>query len=285
MALGKEDLSLARLAEAHFDAIAILAEAGREPAPGALYGVWASELPGTCLNLIEYTGGRHLSGTKRFCTGGGIVDRALITVGSPEPYLVEIDMRKHPSAIQIDTTEWKTSAFSLTNTATITFGCLAVSGIVHGPDWYLNRPGFWHGACGPAACWAGGAEGLVDYAFKASRTDPHTLAHLGAMHALVWQMRSCLDAAGREIDAFPADTDAACIRALSLRHIIEQSSTEILRRFARVCGPRPLAFDEEISRRYHELDLYLRQCHAERDLESLGQKLLTPSARSPRGTV
>jgi hypothetical protein len=38
-------------------------------------------------------------------------------------------------------------------------------------------------------------------------------------------------------------------------------------------GPHPLAFDGEISSRYQELDLHLRQSHAERDLESLGRDL------------
>ena len=36
------DLSLARLVEGHVDALAILAEAGREPDSGATYGVWAA---------------------------------------------------------------------------------------------------------------------------------------------------------------------------------------------------------------------------------------------------
>lgn len=41
MDLGRQNLPLARLAEAHFDAVAILAEAHRQPENGALYGVWA----------------------------------------------------------------------------------------------------------------------------------------------------------------------------------------------------------------------------------------------------
>ena len=45
-AAGREDLSLAKLAEAHWDAVAILREAGHEPAAGARYAVWASEVPG-----------------------------------------------------------------------------------------------------------------------------------------------------------------------------------------------------------------------------------------------
>jgi hypothetical protein len=51
MQIGREDLSLAKLAEAHWDAVSILAEAGRPAEPGALYGVWASEIPGKALRL------------------------------------------------------------------------------------------------------------------------------------------------------------------------------------------------------------------------------------------
>jgi hypothetical protein len=40
MEVGREDVSVAKLAEAHWDALAILAEAGREPEPNAIYGVW-----------------------------------------------------------------------------------------------------------------------------------------------------------------------------------------------------------------------------------------------------
>jgi hypothetical protein len=41
--IARDNLELGRLAEAHTDALAILHEAGREPKPRALYGVWASE--------------------------------------------------------------------------------------------------------------------------------------------------------------------------------------------------------------------------------------------------
>ena len=37
------------------------------------------------------------------------------------------------------------------------------------PGWYVERNGFWHGAVGPAACWAGRAAGLVDAAHVVSR--------------------------------------------------------------------------------------------------------------------
>ena len=44
---------------------------------------------------------------------------------------------------------------------------------------------------------------------------------------------------------------------------------DVLDRFGRATGPQLLAFDGGIARRHAELALYIRQCHAERDLESI----------------
>lgn len=57
----------------------------------------------------------------------------------------------------------------------------------------------------------------------------------------------------------------------TVRHLVEQACSDVLRRFARAYGPYPLAIHEETAQRYQELDLYLRQSHGERDLESLGE--------------
>jgi alkylation response protein AidB-like acyl-CoA dehydrogenase len=274
-AAGLKDLSLARLAEAHWDAVAILAECGRCAEKGAVYGVWASELPGHELRLNISGDTYELSGTKMFCSGAGLVDRALVTVGSPQPLLVEVDLNCADHSIRYDQSAWTTKAFCATHTGAVTFDSYRVdaAAIIERPNWYLDRPGFWHGACGPAACWAGGADGLLQYAIANRRQDAHTLAHLAAMHSSVWAMRSCLEAAGREIDAEPDNYGNAHIRALTVRHLIEQHCTDILRRFARAYGPYPLSMDADISQRYQELDLYLRQSHAERDLEQLGRHL------------
>jgi hypothetical protein len=272
--VGREDLTLARLAEAHWDAVAILGEAGRKPSPNQLYGVWASEKPGEALQLRSGKNGMTVTGSKMFCSGAGLIDRVLLTVGSPQELLLEVDLKQNIDAIRFDGTAWKTTAFSGTKTSNATFEDAAISqeDIVGDPGWYSERPGFWHGACGPAACWAGGAVGLVDFATKQQRKDPHTLAHLGAMRAQVWGLRSYLELAGREIDGNPSNSFEAEVRALSLRHLVEQICTDVLRRIPRAYGPGPLAMDERVSRRYQELDLYLRQSHAERDLERLGSK-------------
>ncbi len=260
--VGREDLSLAKLVEAHWDAVAILQEAGLQPVPDAKYAVWASELPGRPLTLA---GGR-LSGSKEFCSGAGLVDRALTTAG---PVLVEVDLRAAPEQLAADYSGWRTEAFRDTGTAALTFDDYPVARVVGEENWYVQRPGFWQGACGPAAAWAGGAAGLVDYAHTTRKQDAHTHAHLGAMHANVWAMQSLLTAAGNDFDSNPGAN--ASIRALQVRHQIEQLSTDVLRRFARALGPAPLVKDAAIVRRYAEVELFLRQCHGERDLETLGR--------------
>jgi hypothetical protein len=269
--LARLDLPLARLAEAHTDAVAILAEAGRTVQPG-LYGVWAAETAGMPLRLNLAGHRSTLSGSKLFCSGAGLLDRALVTV---EGRLLDVNLRASPHTIMLDQSAWKTCAFAETNTAAVTFANTPVSeyAVIGEDNWYVERPGLWHGACGPAACWAGGAIGLFDYALSQSRDDAHTMAHLAAMHADVWALWAYLDCAGFEIDRQPGDFNAARVRALTMRHLVEQACADMLRRLGRAYGPRALAYNAEVSNRYREVDLYIRQSHAERDLEMLGRRL------------
>ena len=261
---GREDLSLAKLAEAHWDAVAILEEAGRQAVPDATYAVWASEIPGKPLLFQNGT----LQGTKEFCSGAPLVDRALVAAGTS---LIEIDLHAAPAQLQFDETGWITAAFRETRTAAVTFTAYPIASVVGENDWYTRRPGFWQGACGPAAAWAGGAAGLVDFALAAKRDDPHTVAHLAAMHANIWALKTLLTSLGDTFDRNPpAD---AMIHALEFRHLTEQMGTDILQRFARSLGPAPLAKNAAIARRYAELDLFLRQSHGERDLEAIGRAL------------
>ena len=271
--VAREDVTLAKLAEAHWDAEAILAEDGREPVADALYGVWASEVPGQALSLEKTATGYTLSGSKPFCSGLGLVDRVLVTAGDR---MAEVDLRANAEHVTYDESVWKTGAFAGTHTGGVTFtgAHVEADAVVGGPGWYVDRPGFWHGACGPAACWVGGVAGLLDAAIASRRRDPHTVAHLGALHANVWGLMALLEQAGREIDEAPADRAGAFTRALKLRHLVETLGSDSLRRFARAYGPQPLSMNAEVARRYQEVDLFLRQSHAERDLETLGRALM-----------
>ena len=150
------------------------------------------------------------------------------------------------------------------------------------PGWYLTRPGFWHGAIGPAACWAGGALSLIDAVRSLDRQGPHARAQLGALEALAWNLETILDQAGREIDQDPADSaHGAKRRALICRHLIERQAVEVMDRFGRASGPQLLAFDEFAARQYAGLTIYVRQCHAEKDDEAIAARA-GPSEGSSR---
>lgn len=267
-------LSVARIVEAHTDAVAILCEAGRDPVPGALYGVWASSGPGTGATLSATA--QTLDGAKAFCSGAGLVDRALVTTSQAEGErrLVDVDASRS-ATLAFDTAGWQAAGLVDTRTGTARFSAHPVDAPVVGDtdSWYLDRPGFWFGAIGPAACWAGGAAGLVDAAEAMTDDDPHRRADLGAMRAARWAMEATLSAAGDQIDRIaPSHSTDGCRLALSVRHTVERLATEVLDRFGQALGPRPFVSDAQLGQRWSDTHLFMRQDHGSRDLEVLGAR-------------
>ncbi len=271
-AMGREDLSFARIAEAHTDAIAILAEAARSPQAGGLYGVWAADGPqGRVTATRLATGGWRLDGLKQYCSGSTFVTSALVTAHLGDDVLLFDLSLDRPGVRHLPST-WATPALGDTATGPVAFDgvMLGADSLVGGKNWYLTRPGFWHGAIGPAACWAGGALSLVDAAVSLDRRDPHSRAQVGALLAAAWGMGAVLTQSGREIDADPDDLRLeGRTRALKVRHLIERWCTEILDRFGRATGPQLLAYDAHVARQHMALAVYIRQCHGERDLETI----------------
>jgi alkylation response protein AidB-like acyl-CoA dehydrogenase len=269
---GQKDLSLARVAEGHSDALAILAEASCQARPSKLYGVWASDGPMSTLRAERLNNGTwRLQGTKQFCSGATFLDAALVTAHDGT-HVRLFDVTLDDPHIRAQPSRWKSPALADTATAAVEFLGIEVDAArqVGGPDWYLERPGFWHGAIGPAACWAGGAVFLIDAATALGRNDAHSRAHVGALQSLAWGLRAMLEQSGREIDADPQDlAREARVRALKVRHLIERACTEVLDRFGRATGPQLMAHDAHVVRQYGALALYIRQCHAERDLETI----------------
>ncbi|WP_158412461.1 hypothetical protein [Ilumatobacter nonamiensis] len=263
-------VGVARLAEAHCDAMSILAEAGCEPVGGALYGVWASA-GSAAWDPATST----ISGTKPFCSGLGIVERALVTVVDDTGGQRLLDVAVDPTdSLELDTAVWATAALSDTATGDVHFAGHPVADhrIVGPSGWYLDRVGFWHGACGPAACWAGAAIGLVDAAERFDGSDPHRRAQTGALEASAWGLQALFDSAGLQIDASPRDRAAAEHRARSLRHLSERMCADVLDRFGRAFGPRPFTTEATVARRFADTHLYLRQHHGERELGEIGSR-------------
>jgi alkylation response protein AidB-like acyl-CoA dehydrogenase len=270
--LARQDVSAGRLGEAHADAGAIMAEAGH-PAPAGLLGVWASD--GRASRLTAALEGRtwRLDGVKQYCSGIGIVDHALVTAHTPDGpglFLVSLDR----PGLAFDPSTWRAEALAATCTGRVVFDGVRLlsSSRIGDAGFYLERPGFWHGAVGVAACWAGAATAISERVVGAEREDAHTLAHAGAVEAEAWAMSAVLAAAAMEIDDDPQDKKGrARLRALTVRHVVERGCWDIVDRAGRALGPGPLAFEEDHLQRVADLGLYIRQHHAERDLEELGR--------------
>lgn len=194
-----------------------------------------------------------------------------MTVAAPEGGLLVLVPGALVGPERIDASAWKVAALRDTCTATVELDALVLppGAEIGPPGWYLDRPGFWAGAVGPAACWAGAAIGLVHLAVRQAPGDPHSLAHLGAMVAGERSLRSILDVAGREQDA-GGGAASARRRALEVRHLVDERCADIEERVARCLGPRSLAFDADAAERRQAISIYRRQCHGDRDLAALG---------------
>src|SRR6202789_1867174 len=144
---GAKDLSLARIAEAHTDALAILAEAGRSARPGRLYGVWASDGPAGLLSYTRLANGDWvLRGTKQFCSGATFLEAALVTAHG-EAGILLLGVALHAPGRRAPPSGWESAAMADTGTVAVDFNDVQVPAarVVGGPNWYLGRPGFWHG--------------------------------------------------------------------------------------------------------------------------------------------
>jgi hypothetical protein len=157
------------------------------------------------------------------------------------------------------------------------------------PGFYVERPGFWIGSAGVAACWYGGAagvlEGLATTLRAADRSGtgrspgPQQLAHLGAAAVRGAAMAAALTAAADEIDRDPRDRrGSARLRALALRHLVHDGCLEVLDRAGRAGRTSLLTGDRSVARRVADLPVYLSQHHPDDALVALGSAVLDGSA-------
>jgi alkylation response protein AidB-like acyl-CoA dehydrogenase len=282
-ALAEQDLALARLAEGHTDALAVLHELdpdhgfdGQDRREPRRWGVWAAEPPNTGLTASPGEPGTWLlSGTKAYCSGARSCTDALVTARSGEDRRLFAVRVGEPWTRPLPDS-WPAAGMAASDTLDIVFD--QVPGTPVGePSAYLNRPGFQHGGLGVAACWHGGARAVARTLHTAARSydvGPHALAHLGAVWAQLQAVEAALDRAAVQVDADPHDRKGeAAIRSKHVRAFTESACSQVLESVGRALGAAPLAHDADHARTATDLTVYLRQHHAERDYATLGQAL------------
>lgn len=288
-AVAASDVSAARMLEPHLDALGILAEAGtdllleRDPCGVAdvgadersTWGVFAAEAPGVRLRATSSRGGWLLSGTKPWCSLAGDLSHALVTafVDEGERRLFAVDLRS--PGVVVHPGPWVARGLPHVVSAPVDFD--AVPAVAVGDaGWYLARAGFAWGGMSVAACWWGGATGLLP-ALRAAATaegaDQLSLMHLGRADAALWRARAVLAEAAALVEA-GVGTDHGLL-AERVRATVADAATALLTETDRALGPAPLVADIAHARRVADLHLYLRQHHGGRDLVRLGRALVT----------
>lgn len=272
------DLSVARLFEGHTDAAAILSEAGRRIDPARRFGVWASKAGGTSVTATAAGADLVLRGSRPYASGASSIDTALLTVdrGNDE-LLVAVDLSTDGMAVEEGS--WRAIGMAGSDSVTVHLDGVRVGAgeVIGPPGFYLDRPGFWVGAVGVAACWFGGAVGVCQPLVRAAvegRLDTHGLAALGrtwadleAAAALFATTADMMDG-GRHLPAVTLRRLAETVRAQ-----VERAAVDTIESVGRSLGPGPLTADRVHAQRVADLGVYVRQHHAGRDLAELGRLL------------
>lgn len=267
-AIAAHDLCLAKVLEAHYDAQAILAELDAAPLQeGRLAAVWAAGGPQSTLRFDPAS--VTVSGDKPWCSGAGLVDVALVTADGPEgPQLLRVALTD--AGISGDQAGWHATGMGRIPSGRVSFQQVSCEP-VGAPGVYLQRPGFWHGGAGIAACWYGAAAALAVPLARAPRIagDPLAAALLGQVDIALAACAALLRELAAAIDAEPADPHRLAV--MRARSVAERTSTQVLDAVGRALGPAPMCLDPGHARRWSDLAVFVRQSHADHDWAELGR--------------
>lgn len=276
-ALGAKDLALAKVLEAHHDALAILAELGAAAVDdlklddSTLLAVWAAEGPEVTVRIEEGSDGPRLTGRKPWCSGARFVDAALLTAGEGDGrQLVLVQMRD--AGVTCLETGWEAVGMAAIESGPVEFKAVPCRRIGE-PGGYVARPGFWHGGAGIAACWYGAAVTIAQRMADPERVarDPHLAAALGRCDMALGGAGALLRELAARIDDAPAQPHRR--EVVRVRSAVERVCHEVLDAAGRSLGPGPLCRDGAHAQRCADLTVFVRQSHADRDWAALGTEV------------
>lgn len=281
-AVAAHDLALVKLYEGHADALAILHEAGASVPTGLAWAMWAAESPGACVSYEPGDGDAcTLTGVKAWCSGAHAADAALLTVWRSDgagPFLASV--RLDAPGVSIDDSHWQAVGMAASDSVDVRFQATPAR-LVGDARFYLDRPGFWHGGIGIAACWHGAtcalAQALHAQAHAAGdNAGWHRTLALGGIDPRLAAQAALLREAAAWVDAQPRANARAW--ALRTRALADETAADVLRLATRAMGAGPLCRDATFARRAADLPVFVRQSHGDRDLQALGAHLAAEEA-------
>ncbi|UPG72043.1 acyl-CoA/acyl-ACP dehydrogenase [Roseomonas gilardii subsp. gilardii] len=292
--IGRASLPLGRLFEGHVNALRLVAAHGTpdqaeaaaaDARAGCLFGVWAAERPERGLVLEE--GMRRLRGGKIWCSGAGLVERALAPAQAPDG--VRMLLLPLPKGTgRADLSVWTASGMRASGTGNVDFGGMEVGpgALIGPPGTYFAQPGFSGGAWRFLAVHLGGIEAVVEALRRhldatGRGGDPHQQARLGqavteAEAARLWVR----EAAWMAEEPEAGGTDPARVVAYVdlARGAVERAGLAVMELAQRSIGLGAFLRPAAIERIARDLATYLRQPGPDRALTSAAQHALAAPA-------
>ncbi len=277
--LGRGNLALGRLIEAHVNAAKLIALYGSErqiaraaadAAAGRMAALWVTD---PAEEPLHTTDGHRLRGGKAFCSGAGHVCRVVATVTDPggDVRLAYLGTEGSVATPLAQGTQGMRAAI----TGRVSFeGCrIGDQDWIGEPADYLREPHFSAGAWRTSAVTWGGMEALVEEAMRhlvarRRETDPHQCARMGRAWiaqetAGMWVRRA---AHAAEAATAGAHGDEVVATVNFARLAVEAACLEVLQLVERSVGLAAFTQPSAIERIRRDLGTYLRQPAADEAL-------------------
>lgn len=288
------DVAAARVFEPHLDALAILAQAGHDPAHATgTWGVFAAEGQGSRLEAEARGSSVFLTGSKPWCSLAPLLDHAVVTAHTDDGGRAAFAVDLRHAGVTCGNPAWVARGLREIPSGPVRFDRVPAEPL-QGTNWYFSRPGFAWGGMGVAACWLGGAVGIArDYrdslragTLSGREPDQIALASLGELDRILSAALQYLAGTAEGIDRREqgstghgtAGQASAWSDALRVRGTCAAAVERVLSVVGSNRGPAPLAFDEKYAKRTADLALYVRQHHGMRDDAQLGALALKGDA-------
>jgi alkylation response protein AidB-like acyl-CoA dehydrogenase len=268
--LGEASLAVARLYEAHVNALQLICRYGRESlvtraardaAAGHLFALWVTDPPEDGLRIgPDFT----LHGAKAFCSGAGVATCALVTAASTAGaqmlvVALEPETRVMPSHIKL-------AGMRAAITGSVNFSGMQVAAedLLGEAGDYLREPVFSAGAWRGAAAALGGLKALMhlhraEILHRHRDADPHQQARFGQVvmayeTAYLWMRQAALHGCLED------DTAEAIVAYINLARLaVENAALDAMRHTQRSLGLAAFMAGHPAELLCRDLATYLRQ--------------------------
>jgi hypothetical protein len=261
--LGRGNLSVGRLFEAHVNALRLIhrygteaqaRQAAQDAISGHLFGLWVTDAPGAPLTM---TADGVLQGGKSPCSGAGHATRALVTAGATL-HVIEL-----APGTRADLSAWDAHGMRASASGAMNLTGLRAGLPIGGPGDYLRQPDFSAGAWRTSAVTLGGMEALTaalrdTLAQRGHDAAPHQRARIGRAliaveTARLWVRRAAL------IGEAPGDPDDIANTVNLARLAVESACLDLIQITQRALGMAAFRRGTLTELLFRDLAMYLRQ--------------------------